>query len=54
MILLSDPFYLNCLSNSLIYVYGAFRLRIMDGTTFDNIWLIDKLKELEVPEGGDD
>ena len=52
-ILLEEPFFRQCLSNTLIYSFGQTKLRIAGKTTFDNVWLIDKYKEMEISTGDD-
>jgi len=53
LLLLEESFYRDCLSNTLIYSYGQFRFRIGGKTTYDNVWLIDKYKEMQISTGDD-
>jgi hypothetical protein len=53
LLLLEEPFFRQCLSNTLIYSFGQTKLRIAGKTIFDNVWLIDKYKEMEISSGDD-
>jgi hypothetical protein len=48
---ITEPFFLNCLSNTLIYNYGGFLMSIGGDTTFENIWLIDRYREFQMSTG---